>query len=272
MLAQTDFSISYVRPESHQLFFLFVGVWESMTLPALDFLRATAIGDRNIVIFKDPFHGQCYQRGVSAEYDSLDGIARWQQDALVSKFSHVREVFCAGASAGGGAAIHTACRLRARAAWSLGGRIVQGHIVEQRDRVSKAFYERVIGRPSLQQVTPEEQATLVEAFSEPDMRQLRWDLTGNPETVAARDCIDRLVHLLRGHSTPTDFHFHYAVTNAIDREFAEAFTGCPHVTLHPFTPPAKDWSQDVTFRDPDHQIVQMLLGMGTLETLFSAYL
>src|SRR6266542_3812391 len=128
MFTQTDFSISCVRPESHQIFFLFVGIWNAVTINTIDFLRATAIGDRNIVIVKDPHPTHCYQRGVSDEYDSLDGIARWQQEQLAGPFAHVREVFCAGTSAGGGAAIYTGYQLRARAAWSLGGRVVNPEV------------------------------------------------------------------------------------------------------------------------------------------------
>jgi glycosyltransferase involved in cell wall biosynthesis len=147
MLTQTRFSISYVRPESHQLFFLFVRVWESMTLHPLEFLRATAIGDRNIVIMKDPHSGHCYQKGVSEEYNSLDGIVRWQREQLASQFPHVTEIFCAGASAGASPAIYTGYHLGARAAWSLGGRIVKPEKTVERDRAVQELYKRVIGRP-----------------------------------------------------------------------------------------------------------------------------
>jgi hypothetical protein len=271
-LTQTNFSMSYVRPESHQLFFFFVGVWESMTIPALDFLRATAVGDRNVVILKDPYPGHCYQRGVSDEYDSLDGIARWQRDEIARVFPHVREIYCAGASAGGSPAIHTGCRLGARAAWSLGGRIVKPDIYDERERFSKALYTRVIGRPLLQRPSPEERARLVEALRDPEVARRRWDLSGNPDTVVPHDKERALVKLLRESRTATDYHFYYATTNVIDREFAEAFEGCPNTTFHPFTPEPRDWSQDVTFRDPDHQIVQMLNEMGELSRLFTAYL
>jgi hypothetical protein len=272
VVTQTTFSISYVRPESDQLFFLFVGIWNTLTIQTLDFLRETAIGDRNIVILKDPYRWHCYHRGVSDQYDSLDGIARWQRDEIATRFSHVREVFCAGASAGGSPAIHTACRLGARAAWSLGGRIVNPLVVEERERVSRAFYQRLLGCPAPRGLTPAEHATLLAAFDEPGMRQLRWDLTSNPETVAARDRVGPFVDMVRDDASATDFHFYYATTNVIDREFAEAFQDCPKATLHPITPPSRDWSQDVSFRDPDHGIVPLLYELGQLGGVFSAYL
>lgn len=270
-LGEAPFSISYVRPESHQLFFLFVGVLEALTVHALDFLRGTAIGDRNIVILKDPYNGHCYTRGVSEEYDSLEGIVRWQRQHLAECFPHVREIFCVGASAGGGAAIYTACQLGARAAWSLGGRIVKPELVVERDRALRALYQRVIGRPTPHGMTPEEHARLVEAFATPDVRQQRWNLSGNPDTVVARDRTDSLVALLQRSRAPTQFHFYYARTNVIDRQFAEPFRDCPNVTLHAVEAPPYDWSQDVTFRDRDHNIVQMLLQMGRLRTLFAPY-
>lgn len=272
MQTQTRFSITYVRPESHQLFFLFVGVWESMTIHALDFLRGSAIGDRNIVLLKDPYCGHCYQRGLSDEYDSLEGIVRWQKEQLASQFPHVTEVFCAGASAGGSPAIYTGYQLKARAAWSLGGRIVRPEMVVERDRVVKDLYQRVIGRPVPNGLTPEEHSRLVDVFSTPDVRKLRWDLSGNPETMVPQDRVNTLVDVLRQNSTPTQFHFYYARPNAIDREFAEAFRGSPNVNIHAFEPPPFDWSQDVTFRDPDHNIVQMLHEMGQLGRLFADYI
>jgi hypothetical protein len=269
---QTDFSISYVRPDSPQLFFLFVGIWNAMTINTVDFLRATAIGDRNIVILKDPHQTHCYYRGVSDRYPSLDGITEWQREQLAGPFAHVREVFCAGTSAGGGAAIHCGYRLRARAAWSFGGRVVKPEVAAERDRVAMDLYRRVIGRPALERLTAEEQARLVEALKDPEMQRLRWDLTGNPDTLVAGERVRDLVDLLGANSVPTHFHFYYATTNAIDREFAQAFQDCPGVTLHPIVPPPTDWSQDVIFRDPDHGIVSMLYEMGRLGTLFSDYL
>jgi hypothetical protein len=273
MHCETEFSISYIRPESHQLFFLFVGAGESLTIKTLDFIRTTAVGDRNIVIIKDPYYGHCYQSGISAEYNSLDGIVQWQQEELQSRFPHVREVFCAGTSAGGGAAIHTAYRLRARAGWSLAGRIVNTGLIEERDRVSKDFYQKIIGRPNFRQADPDEHAKLVAAFEDPEMRELRWNLTGNPETVVAWPSVEALVNLLHEDSVSTDFHFYYATTNVIDRKFAEAFQTCPRVALHPITPPESwHWKENISFTEPDHGIVTMLYEMSQLGTVFSAYL
>jgi hypothetical protein len=270
-VSRTDVSISYVRPESHQLFFLFVGIWNKVTIHTLEFVRATAIGDRNLVILKDPHYGQCYQKGISDEYDSLDGIARWQEEELRQRFPHVTEVFCVGTSAGGGPAIHTACRIGARAAWSLGGRIVRPEIADERDRVAKAIYRRVIGRSTLDGLTDDEHTRLMEELHAPETRQLRWDLIGNPATVVAHDRVQALVARVRERATPVALHFYYATTNIIDREFACAFRECAGVTLHPIVPPPHDWSRDVTFRDPDHGIVPMLHEMGRLGELFSAY-
>lgn len=271
-VAADVFHVSYVRPESHQLFFLFVGVWEPLTIHTLDFMRNAAIGDRNMVILKDPYGVHCYWRGLSDEYSSLDGIVRWQQEQLATRFPHVREVFCVGTSAGASAALHTACRLRARAAWSLAGRVARADVLQQRERVASELYQTTLGRPALGLPTPEERAALEQAFGTPEVRALRWQLTGNPATVVAQEQVAALVDVVRGCNAGTDFHFYYATTNAIDRQFAETFRCCPRAALYPITPPPSDGSTDIVFRDPDHGIVAILHKMGRLGSVFSAYL
>jgi hypothetical protein len=141
-----------------------------------------------------------------------------------------------------------------------------------RARVSTDFYRKVLGRPEFNHLTPEEHARLVEAFGTPEMRQMRWNLTGNPDTVVAEARVAELKSVLREGPTTTDFHFYYATTNVIDRQFAATFQDCPTATLHPITPLPKDWSQDVFFRDPDHAVASILQEMGQLSSLFSAYL
>jgi hypothetical protein len=270
MITQTECSITYVRPTSHQIVFIFMGMREELSIHALDFVRATAIGERNIVFLKDPYEKQCFHHGISDEYDSLDGIVRWQQELLAGQFSHVREVFCAGTSAGGSAAIHTACRLRARAAISFGGRIGRSNKAEEREQFTKGFYLKVLGRDLQRILTPDEHAKLVEAFNDPEVLRRRAEYR-DPAKVVDHERVAALVNLLKTQARGTDFHFYYAITNAIDRQFAEAFRECPNACLHPVTPPSNAWSEDVSFTDPDHGVVKMLHEVGQLETVFAAY-
>ncbi len=271
-LTQNEFSVCYVRPESRQLFFLFTGL-AGGAVHALDFIGLTGIGDRNIVIFKDRRSGNCYQQGVSEEYDSLDGIVRWQREQLAGQFAHVREVFCAGSSAGGPPAIHTASRLGGRAAWSISGRIVTPTNIDDRKRVSAELYRRVIGRSTLDTLTPDEYAKLVEALNEPETRKRRWDLVHNPETVTAHAQVAAMVDVVRANTAPTDLHFYYATTNAIDVRFAQAFRDCPRVACHPVTLPPMNRPEDtVSFSEPDHGILPMLIETGQLRAMFADYL
>lgn len=270
-VTDADVSLTYVRPESPQLFFLFSGVWDPLTIHALEFMRASGIGDRNIVLIKDPYPGHCYRRGLSVEYPSLDGIVAWQRQLLATTFPHAREVFCLGASAGGGAALFTACRLGARAAWVLGGRIVRPEAVEERECVSREVYTRLLGRPTLDMPTPEERARLVEAFRDPELQRRRWDVTGNPDRLIDGAAVEQLVEVARACPAGTDLHLHYATTNVIDRRFADAFCDCRAVTLHPIEPPPEA-PDDITFRDPDHGVMLILHRMGRLQELFAPYL
>lgn len=270
MSPDSDFSVCYVRPESSQLFFLFTGNAEQLMFHPMDFIRKTGIGGRNIVILRDPFQA-CYRKGVAKEYDSLDGLVRWQKEQLAGRFSHVREVFCVGTSGGGGPAIFTGHHLGAKAVWSLAGRLPLPPVVKAQQDAFEATARRVLGHPGSGMMTPEERSKVAKALDSPEGRDLRWELGENPDTVLDRGFLDQLVGLLRDRPGATHYHFYYAVTNSLDELTAEAFRGCPGARLHPITSISLP-RDSALLANPDHLIVLILDRMGKLSSVFSEYL
>lgn len=268
----TEFSLNIVRPESTQLVFVFFGARVPQSLDALQFMRDSGIGERNVVFVEDPYHG-CYLRGLSEAFPEFDGVVAWQRQLLAATYPHVNEVFCFGVSAGAAVAMHSACRLGARAAWAFGARLVKLGVLDARDRAMREVYTEVIGRPTLNQATPEERARLLDAFQQPDLSRRRWDMTGNPDLIVDHDAVRRLVETVRSCQQTTTLHLHYASINTIDRRFAEAFRDCPQVQLHPVDlPPGSTYDDDFRFEDPGHNVLLILNRMGLLTKLFKPYL
>ncbi len=272
MELDVDFAHCYVRPECPQLFFLFTGNAENLQLHPMDFMRKTGIADRNIVIVRDA-HQAGYRKGVSKEVDSLDAIVQWQRELLSHRFPHVREVFCAGSSGGGGPAIYTGHHLEAKAVWSFAGRLPRPSIAAAGLIAKTEFLRRVLGRDHVGPMTRDESERFWKAVQTPEVRQMRWDLGENPDTVLDRDFLAQLVGLLREKSTATHYHLYYAVTNCLDEVTAEAFRGCPGVTIHPIMDlsPERMFAA-VILTDPDHLVIMILDRMNKLSPVFSGYL
>ena len=270
---EPDNAMCYVRPDSDQLFFLFTGLGEGLNIHPLDFIRQTGIGSRNIVIFHDP-HRACYREGISKEYDSLDGIVRWQRERLADRFAHVREVFCAGSSGGAFPAIYTGYRLGAKAAWSFAGCVAMPSVIAERERTSIEISRKVTGRSRLGKLTEDERARLAQTMDQPEMRQLRQNLCENPDMVLDWERINHFVGLLRDTPNATQLHLYYVPTNPLDRPFAEAFRGCPQVTIHPLTDPRGEEPapKHLVFYRIDHEVVVILQYTGNLPGVFSSYL
>lgn len=262
---------SSLRPQSDQLFCLFTGNAGLLNINPVDFIRRTGIAQSNILIFRDPYDA-CYQQGISPECSSLDGIAAWIGAQLDGPLSHVRDIFCAGTSSGGLPAIHVGYHRAARAVWSLGGRVARPSVVAQRERLANEVYLRVLGHSKPCPLTKAEKVKLREAVATPALTRRVQDVT-DPRLLNDRELMAPLLHLLARNEAQTRFHFYYAITNAIDRGFAETFQGCSFVTLHPVVPPsAEPEDESDPFNDPDHLVVPMLEANGALEDLFSAYL
>lgn len=270
MLIANQFSVSYVRPESRQLFFIFTGRGAG-TVNTLDALKQTDIGTRNLVVLRDP-HGGCYEYGLSPDYPSLDAIGVWQQEHLAAHFPHVAETFCMGVSSGGLTAIHAASRLHVRAAWSFAGRVVRPEVVQERFRLASALYQELIGRPRTGRVTQEEQAKLEQAFSSPELQCMRSRLCEDPATVIEWQQLRAVVQAVTDARAPTNYHFYYTDTNAVDRECAEAFRGLPNVELNPIHPDPRHLDPDIGFDEPTHSVVEVLIQMRRWPTMFSEYL
>ena len=271
MLIQTDFSVACVRPDSHQLFFLFTGTGlRPAGLQTIDVIARTPLARCNVVLVRDPL-GRCYEEGLGGEYGSVEGIVRWQREQIAAHFPHVREVFCVGVSIGGLTAIQTACRLGARAAWSLAGRVLKPDVVDQRLRAMIEVYQRVVGRTRLGQLTPDEERSLRDEFETPALSELRARLA-DPETIIARDRLRGMAADVESSGAATECHLYCTVSNVIDRECADAFRACPNVTLHYLDPEPRYLEPQVGFSEPDHSIVAILNRLGQWPTLFSAYL
>jgi hypothetical protein len=262
---------AYQRPASRQLFCLFTGNAGMLNVNPLNFIQRTGIGNCNILIFRDPYHA-CYERGISPDCSTLDGIASWVNAQLAGPFAGVQELFCVGTSSGGLPAIYVAHQCGARAAWSLGGRIGRPSVVEQREKLEDEMYRRVLGRVRPCLLSKEEKQRLIEAVAAPDVAQRVRDLT-DPDKLYDRERLAELVAMLATSDARTRFHFYYATVNPVDRTFAEAFRSCAGATLHPLTPSRPEPPENSDpFNDPYHLVVPMLDATGELDQLFSPYL
>jgi hypothetical protein len=262
---------AYRRPQSDRLFCLFTGGAAMLNINPVEFIHKTGVGHCNVLIFRDPYRAG-YQRGISPDLPTLDAMVGWVGAQLAGPFSHVRDIFCVGTSGGGLPAVYVGHRRAARAVWSLGGRVARLSVAAAREKLADDIFLRVLGRTRPCPLTREERRKLREAVSAPELAE-RVQRVTSPDLLNDRELIAGLVGLVEQNQARTHFHFYYAITNPVDRTFAEAFRHCPGATLHPVIPPRSDTDDDCDpFNDPDHLVVPMLAAHGQLEGLFSEYL
>ena len=113
--------VAITRENCSQLFLLYSGLMRTVGgMRALGFLKKSALDNRNVVMFIDPYKTG-FRRGVSEEIPSLDALVNWQRE-YCKGLPHVKEVYCIGVSAGAFPAIYSGYYLKADAVWTFGAR------------------------------------------------------------------------------------------------------------------------------------------------------
>ena len=116
---QHDGNIAWlVRPSCRQLFFVYSGAYGTLDgLGATDFLRRSSLGNRNVVLMRDPYQFARFEQGVSSEINSLEALLEWHLE-FVESCDHVDEVYCTGNSIGGNSALLFGHKLSAKKVWA----------------------------------------------------------------------------------------------------------------------------------------------------------
>lgn len=104
-----------------QLFMLYQGRAARLTLPAFQFIRATQLHNRNIMMFRDIDQAD-YQRGISPEIPTMADFIAWQVEQRARHFPHATTSYCVGTSVGGYAAIASGYFLKVPIVWAFGPR------------------------------------------------------------------------------------------------------------------------------------------------------
>ena len=107
------------RLKCRQLFMIYTGRLGELMLPAFEFIRATQIHDRNMVVFRDNERVN-YQGGLSPDIPNMRSFLEWQQMQRELYFPHVHTTYCLGTSAGGYAALASGHYLKAPIVWAFG--------------------------------------------------------------------------------------------------------------------------------------------------------
>ena len=114
-----DNHVMHVREKCSQLFFLYPGVQMAMAgMKPLEFIQASGLGNRNLVLFRDIFKVYMHRSENGDTLRALRDVERNCRDRM----PHVREVYCIGVSAGALPAILGGCHVDADAVWCFGPR------------------------------------------------------------------------------------------------------------------------------------------------------
>jgi hypothetical protein len=108
--------VTWVRPRSDQLFFLFQGYRPDLTQDKPTFIRDSGLVERNFVVLRDRSRRR-YQFGISDELPSIPAVVRWQRE-YAAGLSHVRRLFCLGTSYGAYAALVCGHLLGVETVWA----------------------------------------------------------------------------------------------------------------------------------------------------------
>jgi hypothetical protein len=109
-------TVTRAQKGCRQLFILYQGQAGRMMMDPMEFLRATRIGDRNLIMIGDKSR-RFYQRGLAPEIPDIPSFIAWQQK-LIDSMPHVTDVMCVGSSSGAYAAIISGHLLKAREVWA----------------------------------------------------------------------------------------------------------------------------------------------------------
>jgi hypothetical protein len=123
--ARRENVVSLVRRDCRQLFCVFAGRGGKLMRRRMEFLERARLVDRNLTLFRDPFHAD-YRRGVGGEIRDFAALVDWQR-RRARELPHVSETYCLGASMGALAAMRLGYHLGARTVWAFAPRPYTWH-------------------------------------------------------------------------------------------------------------------------------------------------
>jgi hypothetical protein len=282
---------------SERLFLVFTGYAHDVAMDPLRFFQVTGIADQNILLFRD-LNLAHYQKGISSEISTLEGIAEHADREIKRSFAHVTEVFCIGTSSGGLPAIYCGHMLRTRAVWCFGARICQPNMFEKRFAALGRLASDLIGRelPQViddQTITPDDLEKLMKECRRPEVQDRLWRIKEDPQRILDLEMLGTLVEMRRADAGRAMLHLYYSLQNAADSFTANSFSGIPKTRLYPLESPQPDQlatiaahspphaadAPDVktvmylfTGLDPSHHVVKLLDDRGLLAEVIRRYL
>jgi hypothetical protein len=249
----TDNHVMHVRKNCSQLFFLYPGVKMDMAaMKPLEFIQASGLGNRNLVLFRDIFKIYMHRSENGDMLRALRDVERSCRDRM----PHVREVFCIGFSAGALPAIFGGCHVDADAVWCFGPRPPSRSGVPSGGRLRHMprFVRRAIknGRAAVRK--------LLNAPYHSRLDESRLDI----------DLINEVVGCLKSHQGKTQVRLFYAPSNEPDAFVTRRICVAPRTQAYAVEPP-RDYPRRFRSMGWDHMIPPILKEKGQLATLFPPF-
>lgn len=252
----SDGIATYDRPECAQVFFLFAGLGEMLMMNPIQFLKETKLSDRNVVLLKDA-QGKNYRCGVSESVRSFAELVAWQQ-AYLAERPHIREVYVAGTSAGGIAALKSGHLLGAHGVWTFGARLPREDVIPTlREQLQVILRAKSI--PEAEEVFRSMPAEWRDEFL--SQRE-------DPDRLLDFEQLDDLVALLSRGNGVTRYNAYYCARSPVDTFVANRLAGLPNVTVECIVEPT---TVGVPIYDTGHNVLRPLGHLNRLGSLFPAY-
>jgi hypothetical protein len=248
--------VAYERPECAQVFFLFAGLGEMLMMNPIEFLKETGLTNRNVVLFKGNDEAS-YERGISDTIRSFEAIVEWQREFLAIR-PHLIEVYAAGTSAGGAAALRCGHDLGARAAWGFGTRVPKAAVIPH----LRTQIQVLTGARSHADARERFRALPAEWKAE------FFDCRENVDRVLDQPGLRTLIDRLSNWNGVTTYRSYYCNRSPVDEYVARALEQVPHLTVHRIEQPL---DMDVPEFDTGHNVLRPLQYQGELSTIFPPY-
>jgi hypothetical protein len=248
-----DNHVMHVREKCSQLFFLYPGVQMAMAgMKPLEFIQASGLGNRNLVLFRDIFKVYMHRAENGDTLRALRDVERSCRDRM----THVREVYCIGVSAGALPAILGGCHVDADAVWCFGPRppsqsgVPDGGRVKHMPSFARGAFEN--GKAAVRR--------LLNAPYRSRLNESRLDI----------DLINEVVGRLESHQGKTQVQLFYVPSNEPDSFVTRRLCVAPRTTAYAVEPP-RDYPARFTSIAWDHTVVPILKEKGQLATLFPPF-
>jgi hypothetical protein len=261
-------AVLITRRDCDQLFFVFTGIMQKVFgLGPLEFLQASGLGNRNVVILRDVWRTG-YLAGCSDQIRSFDALIDWQRE-IVNGAPHLRRIYSIGVSSGALAAMLSAERLGAESSLIFGPRVhslralgVTPEVRESGASCEITAAERLVAaihtwRARLRKLMG---LTAHETLPPPSIRKA-WFRDFEPLLTSLAESSGSTVH-----------HLYYVPSNPIDSlVVGHLVQHCKQVRPHVVIPPAE--YPGALKRRPgwDHNVIPILLATRELQTIIPSF-